>query len=224
MGRKKLQDANSRLISKTLDQIINGYIMGDGHVRDVGNLTVEHGPHQRKFAEWLLAYMAPICIKNRELSKSYNDDNTVKSYRFNTQNVLKNYHSNWYKVVEIVKNKKGIDKPKYKKHLPNNIQELFTPLFIAVWYACDGTATLTHVSGKFEVTAFTEEERAILKNLFLTKYDIKSQINRSGFSASGTPQYSLVIAANSFERFRRVISKDTTLIQDLLPYKLRLPK
>ena len=205
-------------ISPELSQIINGYIMGDGYLNTYGSLTVDHGPDQKKFVEWMLEQLKDLCTPEREIKPTYakkseTNEKTLKSYRFNTRNLLKDYRENWYKPVQTDKDKT------FKKCLPLNIDEMFTPLFITVWFACDGTKIVGSRGAKFEVTAFSPEEREKLKNLFKDKFQIETQIIPQGKSNTGTPQWAITINANEYDKFYALITK-YDLIQKLFPYKL----
>ena len=195
-------------INNNTIQIINGYIMGDGYVSSSGNLTVDHGAEQRKFVEWLLVHFKPLCTPDRQISTvtRTRKGKVHTSYRFNTRSVLKEYRTKWY-----LEN---------KKRLPTDIEQMFTPLFISVWFACDGTKVIGSRGAKFDVTAYSPEERQVLKQLFKKKYNIESVINRQGESVSEKPQWALVINANEYDAFRDLVTRDTDLIQSLFPNKL----
>ncbi len=90
----------------------------------------------------------------------------IKSYRFFTKALLKDYHKTWYTPIQLQ------DKTEYKKILPKNIDEMFTPLFVTIWFACDGTKSTDYRGARFEVTALSPDEREILKKVFLEKYQI----------------------------------------------------
>ena len=90
---------------------------------------------------------------------------------------------------------------------------------MTVWFAGDGTKIIGSKGAKFEVTAFTVQERLKLKNLFFTKFGIRAQIISSGLSKSGRRQWALKIPAHDYEKFRNIITK-MDLIPNLFPYKL----
>jgi hypothetical protein len=208
-------------ISPDLNDIINGYVMGDGYLNSRGILTVDQGEKQLNFVEWLHEKLKPICTENCAINPVFRQRNgkITKSFRFNTRTVLKDYYSNWYRPV----NSSVI----IKKQLPNNIADLFTPLFITVWFACDGTKIIGSRGAKFEVTSLSATERQVLKGLFQSKYQITSEIIRSGQSKSGTPplyfkeggQWALAINSGEYNKFRDLITQND-LIQNLFPYKL----
>jgi hypothetical protein len=188
--------------------------MGDGYINPQGILTVDQGDKQQKFVEWLHEKLNPILTEKctiQEVCRERNGKKTI-SYRFNTRAVLNDFYTNWYRPDSI-------DISKNKKQLPTNIAELFTPLFIAVWFACDGTKILGSKGAKFEVTAFSVTERLLLKNLFSLKYDINVNIIKSGTSKSGTQQWALAVNAPEYDKFKKLITQND-LIENLFSYKL----
>jgi hypothetical protein len=207
MSKKNVQ------LCQELVDIINGYVMGDGYINPQGILTVDQGPKQQKFVEWLHEKLKPLCTETCTIGQTSRERNGKKtiSYRFKTRSVLKEYRTNWYRPSAA--------DPKEKKQLPTNIAELFTPLFIAVWFACDGTKMLGSKGAKFEVTAFSVTERLLLKNLFSLKYDINVNIIKSGTSKSGTQQWALAVNAPEYDKFKKLITQND-LIENLFSYKL----
>lgn len=203
-------------ISKRLRDIIHGYLMSDGYLRN-GVLTVDQGKQQKTFVNWLynefelIRTNTPIKEVKRVHPKT---QKTSISYRFFTRAVLQGFHHIWYKPV-VNENGKTV----YIKKLPKSIGCFFNETFISLWFAGDGTKIVDAVGAKFEVTAFTVEERLILKNLFLKKFNIKAVIISSGLSSAGNPQWALKIPANEYAKFRELITKED-LIPKIFPYKL----
>lgn len=231
MNKKKVKlDAHSEIFDPELKDIINGYVMGDGYINKRGILTVDQGEKQKKFVEWLRQKLDPIVTENCTIQevtrergkpslngssdKNKNQKKTItKSYRFNTRSVLKDFFNNWY-------GPDPKDPSKNKKKLPTNIADLFTPLFIIVWFACDGTNVIGSRGAKFEVTSLSVDERILLKNLFLSKYNINTNIIKSGFSTSRTQQWVLSINSEDYDKFRALITQ-YDLIEKLFSYKLQ---
>lgn len=205
---------NRPILTSELDSIINGYIMGDGYIKENGTITVDQGKAQQKFVEWMHTKLKPFCtpestpklvtrnrIRNGKVSTTY-------SYRFNTRALFKDYYNAWYRPT---------------KSLPVNIANLFTPLFITVWFACDGTKPEDYRGSRFEVRACTVEERQLLKKLFKVKHDIDVNIIKNGVSKKGTQQWALSIDSKNYDKFRSLITQDD-LIETLFPYKLHSKK
>lgn len=195
-------------ISEDLRAIINGYVMGDGHIKPQGTLTVDQGEKQLEFVEWSWFFvLKPICTETsavKLVTRTRNGKQT-KSYRFNTRAVLQDYYSTWYRPVE------GESPSVVKKKLPTNIDDMFSPLFITVWFACDGTKIIGSRGAKFEVTSFSVEERHILKTLFKSKYNISVNILRSGRSCTYDKFYNLITHINYIKKTSKFLDPVTTL-------------
>lgn len=208
-------------ISKELRDIIHGYIMSDGYVRSDGSLQVEQSINQEKFVEWLYQRLeiirtdSPIKVVTR-IDKRNNKE--TRSKRFFTKSLLTGFHKMWYQSYLTEEGKTY-----YKKRLPKNMKGFFNHTFITLWFAGDGTKMLDQRGAKFEVTAFTTEERQELKHLFKTKFGINAVINRAGQSKTGNTQWSLSINSPEYDKFRTLITQ-IDLIPTLFPHKLHTTK
>jgi LAGLIDADG DNA endonuclease family len=203
-------------ISKELRDIIHGYVMSDGYIRN-GILTVDRAFKQKLFVEWLYLKLQPIRTQKaiQECSRLHPQTQTKsRSLRFWTQALLHGFHNMWY---EAYVNSSGVTQ--FRKKLPKSLPCFFNSTFITLWYAGDGTKTLGSVGAKFEVTALTVEERLLLKNLFLKKFDISVQILTAGVSKKRKVQWILKISAQDYSKFRSLITK-IDLIPKIFPYKL----
>ena len=160
-----------------------------------------------------------LCTPNCVISPTYKkgsdktDAAEIKSYRFTTRAVLKDYRKRWYLENQFEPTSNG------KKSLPVNIDQIFTPVFVALWYACDGTKIIGSKGAKFEVTAFSPKERETLKNLFKEKFQIETKIIQQGSSKTGTPQWALSINAGEYDKFHGLIANHE-LIAKFFTYKL----
>nr|AOC61468.1 putative LAGLIDADG homing endonuclease [Rhexinema sarcinoideum] len=203
-------------ISKELRDIIHGYVMSDGYIRN-GILTVDQAFKQKLFVEWLYFKFQPIRTQKaiQECSRVHpQTQKTSRSLRFWTQALLHGFHNMWY---EPYVNSSGVTK--FRKKLPKSLPCFFNSTFITLWYAGDGTKTRGFVGAKFEVTALTVEERLLLKDLFLKKYGISVQILTAGISKKGKVQWVLKISAQDYPKFRSLITQ-MDLIPKIFPYKL----
>lgn len=203
-------------ISAEQESIINGYIMADGYLNSRGALQVDQGKDQKKFVEWMFKKLRNLCTKDCVIAQTkVKKTGELKSYRFTTRSVLKDYRKRWYQKLQT--------SPKtvfsYQKVLPPDIGQIFTKDFIAVWYAGDGTKIIGSLGAKFEVTAFTPNERQMLKKLFKEKFGIETVINQQGVSRKGTPQWAICINAAEYPKFHDLIA-DHELIKLLFTYKL----
>ena len=217
---KKMWENSGVKVSKSLRDIIHGYTMSDGFIRN-GILTVDQNVKQKLFVLWLYEKFQHIRTSSpiKEVSRIHpKTKRTSQSLRFFTKAVLNGFHSMWYKPVI---NKEGV--LNYKKKLPKNMSGFFNETFISVWYAADGTKILGSLGAKFEVTSFTIVERLKLKALFFSKFQIKTEIISSGVSKNGNPQWALKIPAKEYPKFRNLITK-LDLIPTLFPYKLHKKK
>lgn len=216
LGGKKL----SIKISKELRDIIHGYTMSDGYIRN-GVLTIDQSVKQERFVIWLYDKLQPLRTTSpiKEIQRIHpKNQEKSRSVRFFTRAVLDGFHHMWYKPCF---NSEGI--LKYRKALPQSIGCFFNETFISLWYAGDGTKILGSVGAKFEVTAFTVSERLKLQHLFFTKFGIKAQIILSGTSKKGKRQWALKIPAEEYPKFRDLITK-VDLIPTVFPYKLHKKK
>lgn len=139
---KKTNKFKDIKISKELRDILHGYIMSDGYIRD-GVLTVDQSKKQKLFVMWLYTKFHPIrnCSPIKEViriqpnnQKLYGVTPTrvtptrgtpTYSLRFFTKAILKGFQNMWY---EPIINNKGLIK--YRKKLPQSIdcflmQDLF---------------------------------------------------------------------------------------------------
>jgi hypothetical protein len=227
---KTLKDKNVK-ISKELRDIIHGYIMSDGYVNNSGILTVDQSKQQEKFVEWLYEKLKDVRT-NSPIQKVYRTrlnlakpsldvsakqkQNQKKSYslRFSTKTFLVGFHRMWYKPYI---NEKGVTV--FKKTLPKRIDGFFNTTFLALWFAGDGTKIKGSIGAKFEVTAFSPDERKTLQKLFKEKFDIEVKINKAGISRANNQQWTLNINASEYQRFRTLIT-EMDLIERYFPQKL----
>lgn len=216
-------------ISKTLRDIIHGYIMSDGYVSKEGFLQVDQSDNQEKFTEWLYEKLVLLRTNTPINTKTRYDERTGKmtySKSFQTRNLCQGFRSMWYKANTI-----DDGKIKYKKVLPKSLDCFFNATFVTLWFAGDGTKMKGQRGAKFEVTCFTPGERKRLQYLFKAKLNIDVQINKAGISLpapkgrrgeskSKTQQWSLSINSLEYDKFRFLITSEMDLIERLFAYKL----
>lgn len=212
--QKKWKNVKNK-ISPQLRDIIHGYIMSDGYVYKNGRLQVEQSEQQQKFVMWLYEKLEPLRT-DFPISHVTRSRGDVKSYskRFFTKTLLKGFRYMWYE--------SNVDKTGHltnSKHLPKSLHCFFNPIFVTLWFAGDGTKLIGSRGAKFEVTNFTPQERCRLQKLFKQKLEISVKIQRAGRSKSGTAQWTIVIPADQYDKFRKVITQ-IDLIPKLFPNKL----
>lgn len=203
-------------ISKDVRDIIHGYVLSDGYIRN-GILTIDQSVKQKRFVMWLYNKLQPVRTSSliKEVSRIHpNTKTNSRSLRFFTRAVLKGFQHMWYK-PDL--NKKGF--LTYKKQLPKSLNCFFNETLVSVWYAGDGTKTVGSLGAKFEVSCFTVKERLTLKQLFWTKFAIKARIISSGISKKGNKLWALKIPAKDYLKFYVLMTK-TDLIVNAFPYKL----
>jgi hypothetical protein len=219
--KRKVQLAKKKYknvyINSEKRDIIHGYIMSDGFVNSEGALTIKQGAKQEKYVHWLKEKLNCLTTPTSQIKPVFEPRTTPKklrSFRFNTRRLLRGFHKMWYKEYPFTDGT-----VRYKKVLPRNMKGFFSPVFIAVWYAGDGTKIVGSKGAKFEVTCFTPDERKRLKDIFKTKYNIDAVVNRAGQSSRGEDQWTLNINAKDYPKFHALITK-IDLIPTLFPYKL----
>lgn len=214
--KRKWTQSNIK-ISRTLRDIIHGYIMSDGYVNPNGVLQVEQSKKQEKFVEWLYIELESLRTDTPIKSKTRLDQRSqTKTYSksFQTRALLKGFRHMWYKPYTD-----DLGQKKYRKVLPKSLPCFFNSTFITLWFAGDGTKMLNQRGAKYEVTSLTPEERLRLKRLFQTTFDLPVKINRAGTNKKGIDQWSISINAPEYDKFRDLITK-MDLIPTLFPYKL----
>lgn len=204
-------------ISKELRDIIHGYIMSDGYVNDSGSLSVDQSQQQEKFVEWLYEKLKDVrndsAISKVERTHSKTNKKSY-SLRFQTKSLLIGFHKMWYKPYT---NEKGVKV--FKKSLPKRMDGFFSPTFLTLWFAGDGTKIIGSIGAKFEVTALTSDERETLQKLFKKKFNIEVKINRAGFSRAKNQQWTININSSEYPKFRSLITK-IDLVEKYFPHKL----
>lgn len=221
MTQKKMRKVQQNLvasnirITKLVRDIIHGYIMSDGYIKPSGALQVQQSLAQEKFVDWLYEKLKFLCTETGPSVVTITDKRSSKqtfSKRFYTRALLCGFESMWYTLG-------ASEGEKRRKRLPKSIAAFFTPTFITLWYAGDGTKEIGSKGVKFEVTAFTPEERLVLQGLFKSKFGIEAKINKAGKSTTKTQQWVLSIGAKDYEKFHAIVT-EIDLIRTLFPYKL----
>jgi LAGLIDADG DNA endonuclease family len=214
---KEKMEKNNVRISRELRDIIHGYMISEGYMTKNACLQVDQGVDQEKFVQWMYEKLKPLCTDKGPKLVTRHDERTGKttlSVRFYTRTLVSGFKSMWYK-LETDSN----GKTKSRKTLPKSIECFFSPTFVTLWYAGDGTKEPDCRAVKLEATAFTPDERLILKRLFESKFGITTHINKSGVSKTGTQQWVIRVPAEEYNKFHDVITK-IDLIPTIFPYKL----
>ena len=180
-------------------QILIGYLLGDGRMEtwknsEVARLRIEQSLKQSEFVEWLFQTFKEFVKTPPKLkvSKIYFNTLSFKQFYF--------YREMFY--------------PNGKKIIPDNIENLLTPLSFAVWFMGDGSVKSKECNGRIINThSFTELEISKACLILNDKFSLKSSIRRQ---KDGLQIY---ISAKSAKELIKLISPH------LIPYfKYKLPK
>ncbi|MEQ1500568.1 MAG: LAGLIDADG endonuclease, partial [Parcubacteria group bacterium] len=170
MRSKEIEDykKNLEFTSKQRD-IIVGLTLGDGHLETQNNgrtykLKIEHSVFQKEYLDWLhkelhdWVRMTPkIRLKN----------NKPFSYHFSTYSheLLRYYGEKFY-------NKK-------KKVIPNSIEELLTPLSLAIWFMDDGSLkSKRHNAYVIHTLGYKRDELERIQKVLDKKFGLKTALHK----------------------------------------------
>jgi hypothetical protein len=149
-------------------QILTGFLLGDGWIELHGSGARLGISLTEKFidvAKWykLLLYGLGY-IQNHELGPALKRSNNTKSYyqirTFSFESLIK-YRNIWYSGKE--------------KTIPKNIEELLTPLCLAIWVMGDGSG-IEHGGFKLSSHSFSKQDNEFLCDLLLKMYGIKANV------------------------------------------------
>lgn len=163
-------------LSEIQKDILIGYLLGDGCLYPLPNspkasLKVEQSLKQREFVDWLFGVFR-IFTKTPPKEKHYICSNKKgvfpkNSIYFNTLSF--NFFYIFYKM--FYKNRKKI--------VPNKIEQLLTPISLAVWFMSDGSVKSKECNGRILNTqGFTETEVKKLSQILNRKFSLKTSIRR----------------------------------------------
>ena len=189
------------ILTKLQEDILIGYLLSDGCLEPYNNsgvarLKVGQSLKQKMFADWLfgvfknLARTRPI-INAKKQGISFNTLNLKQLYVF-----YKIFYKDRHKIV------------------PENIEQLLTPLSLAVWFMGDGSVKSKECNGRiFNTHCFNEHEVLKLCQILSRKFSLQTSIRRQ---KDGLQIY---ISAKSARELTKLISPY------LLPYfNYKLPR
>lgn len=174
---KKLTDQDNLLC-----QIIAGCLLGDGHLvfpnKNSNSSLSFHCAWKDHNLSMVLSVI--LCCQKLDIAhgmftkneatlhKVVNGENVVKKlYRFkaNTQShpLFTELHSIWYN--------------NHTKAVPNKLGDLLTPVTLAFWFMGDG-GRLGNSALAFNSHGFTLQDQLYLSDLLLSKFGLKSSLNR----------------------------------------------
>jgi len=186
-----------RVLSDRQMAILTGSLLGDGYIHPLGKICFEQSKLQKSYLLWkyteLSNFAYPKIAKVVRLDKRNNRYNN--SYRFFLRQFFRSWRKIWY--------------PNDIKTIPDNIDQWFTPLSLAVWYMDDG-----HLfKGKRPLIAgecFTREDLLKIANI-LHSWRIKVELRKNN---------RMWILQSSVNNFMKLISP---YIIDSMKYKILDP-
>jgi hypothetical protein len=182
-------------LSNLQQQIIIGFLLGDGHLERNGKfvrLKIDHSLKQKKYVWWKYKIFKDI-VPSPPKTIQVSDQRTNKVYqhcRFATQSlqILEKFYDLFY-----------VDQSKI---LPIKIKQLLkTPLSLAVWYMDDGARRTDCNALRLHTNSFTLEENKILQKVLLENFQIKTNIHKAG-----NKTYILYIPASQAQKFCNLVS------------------
>lgn len=206
---QRIQVKELSLDEKQKDILI-GHLLGDGCLYPLPNsekasLKVEQSLKQKEFVDWLFKIFYDF-IRTPPKEKHYICSTSKgvfqkNSIYFNTLS-FKLFYS-FYKM--FYQNK--------KKVIPDNIEQLLTPLSFTVWFMGDGSVKSKECNGRILNThGFTSSEIEKLVQILNLKFSLKASIRRQ---KDGLQIY---ISAKSAENLHKLVSPH------LLPsFRYKLP-
>ncbi len=199
---------NLRLTSIQRD-IIVGLTLGDGHLETQNNgksyrLKIEHSVFQKDYLDWLhgkfqeWVRMPPkLKFKNKK----------PFSYHFSTYS----HESLGFYGKQFYDNKKKI--------IPDIIEELLTPLSLAIWFMDDGSLkSKKHTTYVIHTLGFQRDELERIQKVLSKKFGIETTLHKQK-----EKYLRLYIPSGSAEKFKKIVSP---YIIPSLRYKLgnKMPK
>ena len=105
---------------------------------------------------------------------------------------------------------------KRRKVVPKNIEQLFNPIVLAIWFMDDGgKAQSTPKAAYINATSFSHEERLQIQKAFSHVFQLKINIHKAG----GQNQYNFYIPADSYWPFYKIVYPLMMLVPSMT-YKL----
>lgn len=204
MRTKEIENYKKSLeLTSEQRDIIVGLTLGDGHLETQNNgktykLKIEHSVFQKEYLDWLYKKFQNWV---RMTPKLRTKDSKPFSYHFSTYSheLLEFYGKQFY-------NKK-------KKIIPDNIEELLTPLSLAIWFMDDGSLkSKRHNAYVIHTLGFQRNELERIQVVLNKKFGIEAKLHKQK-----EKYLRLYIPSTSAEKFRNIV---TPYIIPSLKYKL----
>lgn len=191
-------------ITPRQEEILIGTLLGDGRLEcrsktGSARLRIHHGEKQKEFVFW--KYLE---FKNFVLSKP----RRIKSGKVNTNNLYSWYfHTKTFSDFGIMHNKFYFEG---KKVLPFNLQNLLTPLSLAVWYMDDGCLSRDSIILNTQNFSYVENMRIV--EVLYNCFKISSGIHKD------RDEYRIGIRKDSMDRFLSIVEPN---VINSLKYKIK---
>jgi hypothetical protein len=183
-------------------EIINGELLGDGHIRqfESGSCMYAHFSKHEQYLEWLSQKLLKVGFSTKITSQIHDRAGKQhKVYRLRTKadSRLEAIHNNWYN-SEV-------------KSIPDELK--LTPLILRQWYIGDGTGFIGTQQNQVKLTSqLTEKEGT----------QMVTQLDDKGITASQQANGSLYIWKNSHNQFFEYMAELPQELNKCFGYKWRL--
>lgn len=177
-------------------EILIGLMLGDGHLEQSSStprarLKVEQRENAKEYVEWLYDNFQEWVHKEIRTRVKYLKT-TAKSYRY--------YEFTTYAHEEYLSYRQ-LFYPDGKKIVPDTIEQLLTPLGLAIWFMDDGSIKSHECKGRIINThSFTSEEVSMLCAVLEKKFSLQAwpRQQRDGIQ--------IYISAKSADTFENLLS------------------
>lgn len=180
-----LQSKKNQLLKLTQSEfdILLGSILGDGYITKLGRIQIEQGKKQKGYLEWKYEMLKNIVSTRITIAKrkGLSGRNTT-SYRFWTKQYFHSWRNYFY--------------PSGEKIIPDEIEELFSPLSLAVWFMDDGFLRKKN-SVAIATDRFSGEDLEKISQALLNRYQIEVSIVNRGrvyFGRDATQKFIEIIS------------------------------
>ena len=210
MRSKEIEEYKKNLkLTSAQREIIVGLTLGDGHLETQNNgktykLKIEHSVGQKEYLYWLYEELHDWVRMNPKLRSK---NSQPFSYHFSTYSheLLRFYGEQFYN------NKKKI--------IPNSIEELLTPLSLAIWFMDDGSLkSRRHNTYVIHTLGFQRDELERIQTVLAQKFGVQTRLHKQKGK-----YLRLYVSSKSSEKFKSIVSP---YVIPSLKYKLgnKMPK
>lgn len=163
----QIYKARRNLILRTSEEqlsVILGSVLGDAYIYPQGKICIEQSSKQKEYLLWKYKMLKDLCYP--KVARVIRFD-----HRYNKKNVsFRFFLRQYFRPLRHIFYVDG------RKIVPNSLQEVFTPLVLAVWYMDDGH--LEH--GKYPLFAsegFSNLDIKLLTKMIFSNFGIETKID-----------------------------------------------